>query len=66
MAAKRTWQALLLPAGAAHATGRYQAVTMAEGPHKVSDLMAAATKAGQKFYSFEFFPPKTDIGTENL
>ncbi|KAA0162668.1 hypothetical protein FNF31_03196 [Cafeteria roenbergensis] len=39
---------------------------MAGAPRKVSDMMADAIAAKTPFYSFEFFPPKTDVGRENL
>jgi len=39
---------------------------MAGDPRKVTELMAEATAAGTPFYSFEFFPPRTDVGRENL
>lgn len=33
---------------------------------KVVDKMNAAQKAGESFFSFEFFPPRTEEGVENL
>jgi len=33
---------------------------------KIVDKMRKATEEGTKFYSFEFFPPRTDEGVENL
>lgn len=33
---------------------------------KIIDKINQATEGGQPFYSFEFFPPKTAAGVENL
>lgn len=33
---------------------------------KIIDKINAALKDGEPFYSFEYFPPKTESGVENL